>query len=260
LIILKNKNSDFIYLDVVTKYSQTLSSKVSQHPVDGLGVISDHITQENPKLSITGFLSGADFNFSKPRLSSEDRGFIGIGQIVVDSDIATEIQVSNDDNPTNLLPDVVGQFFSDTLPEVTGLSENRKDSYTEKALFLKLESLYLNRDVLSVFEFNDGAVVDSFLVDVVITNLTIKESTETGDALAFDITLEQITFAKLLETRVPVDVAEDRQNQVKEEAAKGDKSTNEVAADEGENDRTVLRSLVPGEDVSLGDITAALGL
>lgn len=260
MIILKNKNSDFIYLDVVTKYSQTLSSKVSQHPVDGFGVVSDHVTQENPKLKITGFLTGADFNLSKPRLTPEERGFIGIDQVVVESDIASAITVTSEDSPTDLLPNIAGQFFTDTLPEIEGISEDRDDSYSEKALFLKLESLYINKEVLSVFEFDDGSVVESFLPDVVITNLTIKESPETGDALAFDLTLEQLTFSYLIETRVPVDVAEEQQQQVAEEAAKGDKSTDEVAADEGENDRTVLRSLVPGEDVSLGDITAALGL
>jgi hypothetical protein len=228
--------------------------------VDGFGVVSDHVTQENPKLKITGFLTGADFNLSKPRLTPEERGFIGIDQVVVESDIASAITVTSEDSPTDLLPNIAGQFFTDTLPEIEGISEDRDDSYSEKALFSKLESLYINKEVLSVFEFDDGSVVESFLPDVVITNLTIKESPETGDALAFDLTLEQLTFSYLIETRVPVDVAEEQQQQVAEEAAKGDKSTDEVAADEGENDRTVLRSLVPGEDVSLGDITAALGL
>ena len=249
MIILKNQNSDFIYLDVVTKYSQTLSSKVSQHPVDGFGVVSDHITKENPKLQISGFLTGADFNFSKPKLTPEDRGFIGISQVVVESDIASAIRVTNENNPTNLLPDISGQFFSDTLPEVQGLSEDRGDSYSEKALFLKLESLYINKEVLSVFEFNDGSVVESFLPDVVITNLTIKESTETGDALAFDLTLEQITFSYLIETRVPVDVAEAQQKQITEEVVKGDVGILEILLDEN---RTSTAALVIAE--SLGAV------
>ena len=109
-----------------------------------------------------------------------------------------------------------------------------------------------------MFEFNDGSVVESFLPDVVITNLTIKESTETGDALAFDLTLEQITFSYLIETRVPVDVAEEQQKQVKEETAKGDVPTVEVDPEAAGN-RTTLRTLVPGENVSFSDVSSVLG-
>lgn len=248
MIILKNDNSDFIYLDVVTKYSKNYSSKLSQHPVDGSGVITDHVTKNNPKISLVGSITGADFNFSKPQLTSEDRSYIGIGQLLISTDIAREVEVSNDNNPTNLFPDVVGQFFSDSLPEVTNLSEGRSESYSEKALVNVLRSFYENKDKLTLYEFDLGSVVDT-LEDVFITNLDVSEAFESGDAIKFNITLEKATFSYLLLSTIPEDVREDFQAKKAEEKKLGGQDaqdTEESPLGEYDNSSAYYKMYVEG--------------
>lgn len=237
MIILKNKNSDFIYLDVVSKYSTTLTSQLSQHPVDGAGVVTDHVIKQNPKINITGFLSGADFNFSKPTLTAEDRAFIGIGQLLIPLDIAGEVEVSNNKPPSSLYPDVIGQAFSESLPEIFNINEERNSTYTEKALYSVLKTFYDNKDELTLYEFDQDAVVDS-LDRIFIVGLTTSETVESGDSLAFNLELERITFSELMESEIPEDVQAAFKKKATEEKKIGgenpveDKSIKELIAEE----------------------------
>lgn len=227
MIILKSENGDFIYLDVVTQYSRSLASQVSSHPVDGSGTVSDHVIKQNPRLQLVGNLSGADFNSGKPDLSPEDRVFIGISQIVVESDVADIISVSYEDNPLTLLPDVIGQFFTDTLPEVEGITDGRSSSYSEKILFSVLRSFYKNKRNLTLYEFDNGTVVET-IEDVFITSLNVNETVTSGDSLAFDITLEQVTFSSLVEEEIPEDVQQAFREKTAEKQNKGGEGISEA--------------------------------
>jgi len=227
MIILKNENSDFIYLDVVSKYSTTLTSQLSQHPVDGAGVVSDHVTNQNPKISITGFISGADFNFSKPVLSAEDRSFIGIGRLLISTDIAREVEVLNNKPPLSLFPDVVGQAFSESLPEILNINEERNSSYSEKALYAVLKSFYDKKEELTLYEFDLGSVVDD-LDRVFIVGLSVNETVESGDSLAFNIDLERVTFSSLMETEIPEDVQQAFKKKVVEEKRIGGETASDT--------------------------------
>ena len=206
-IALKSESGDFIYLDVVTGYSHTFQSQVSQHPVDGSGTVSDNVTKQNLVIKLKGSITGADFNSGKPKdLSAEDRKFIGVGQVVVEGDIAGVIEVKSEDSFTNLLPDFAGQFFTDVLPTIEGISEGRSASYSEAILFKVLESFHEDKENLTIFEFDSGARVGQ-RTDMFITGLSLSEATESGDAIEFDITLEQIKFSSLLEVTVKIETA-----------------------------------------------------
>lgn len=233
MITLKSPSGDFIYFDVVTKYSQNFSSQVSQHPVDGSGVVTDHVIKQNPKIQLTGFISGADFNFSKPDPISEDRVLLGVGSIVIDNDIAPAITVNYDNNSTNLLPDVAGQFFSDSLPEIDNLVEGRDASYSERILFSILEQFYKQKAELTLFEFDLGVIVNQ-IDSVFITSLSLEESAQNGDSLAFNITLEKVTFATLLEEEIPEDVQESFKKQNEDKVKKGGQGGTEVTNTDGE--------------------------
>lgn len=224
MIILKSEQGDFIYLDVVTQYSRSFASQVSSHPVDGAGVVTDHVTRQNPRIQLVGNITGADFNSSKPDLNADERAYLGIDQVIVSSDIAQQVKVSYEDSPLNLLPDSLGQFFSDTLPEVSGIVDGRDASYSEKILFSVLEKFYQNKRKLTLFEFDhDNKIVDT-ISNVFITSLNINESVSTGESLAFDITLEQVTFSYLLEEDIPEDVQAAFLKQAAEKANKGGES------------------------------------
>lgn len=232
MIILKNDLGDFIYLDVVTQYSRSFKSQVSQHPVDGSGTVSDNVTIQNPRLQIVGNITGADFNSGKPQLSPEDRAFVGINQIVVESDIASIIEVNYDNNPSNLFADVSREFFSDSLPEIENLNEGRDAVYSEKVLFEILKKFQRRKEKLSVYEFDNNTVSGQPIENVFIVNLSVNETATTGDALAFDITLEQVTISNLLREEIPEDVQQDLRAKNEEEQSKGEKSTESVDSDQ----------------------------
>lgn len=242
MIVLKNQSGDFIYLDVVTQYSRNFSSQVSQHPVDGSGTVSDHVTTQNPKYQIVGNITGADFNSGKPELTSEERSFMGISQIVVESDIASVIEVNYENNPLNLLPDIAGQFFSDTLPEIENLNEGRDAIYSEQLLFEVLKKFQTRKERLVLYDFDNDILSGAPVEDVFITNLAVNESATTGDALAFDITLEKVTISMLLEEAIPEDVQQDFQQKNAEKEKKGQQSTQVVDESTGEPIETGLGS------------------
>lgn len=242
MIVLKNQSGDFIYLDVVTQYSRNFSSQVSQHPVDGSGTVSDHVITQNPKYQIVGNITGADFNSGKPDLTSEDRSFMGISQIVVESDIASVIEVSYEKNPLTLLPDIAGQFFLDTLPEIKNLSEGRDAIYSEQLLFEVLKKFQTRKEKLVLYDFDNDILSGEPVGDIFITNLAVNESATTGDALAFDITLEKVTISNLLEEEIPEDVQQDFRQKNAEKEQKGQQSTQVVDDSVGEVIETGLGS------------------
>lgn len=228
-IALKNSTGDFIYFDVITRYGQKLPSQLTKHPVDGKGVISDHIVQDNPQFHLVGFISEADFNSSKPDLTSEDRAWLGVNSVVVDSDIASIVSVDSDNNPNNLFPDVIGQFFTDSIPEISGVNEVKQASYSNIILVDVLKEFYRKRETVSLFEFDRGNIVQE-LFDMVITNIAVDETAENGDGIAFDITLEQANISNLVEEELPEDVRTDFQAKASAEAKKGSKQGNSVDA------------------------------
>jgi len=249
-IVLKSERGDFIYFDVVTSYTQTFQSQVTQHPVDGSGTVSDQVTKSNPIIKVRGFISGADFNSSKPpELSVEDRQFIGLDQVVVSSDIASIIEVKSEDSFTNLLPDVAGQFFTDKLPQIENLSENRESTYYEKILFGILLGFQVNKARLSIFEFDKGLIVEE-IADLFITNLTESEKAESGDALEIDVTLERVTFSTLMQATVETTPAEGVEAKTEPKVDKGNRtgSESEDTVTDTERDSTLRRGL----DIVLG--------
>jgi hypothetical protein len=254
-IALKSESGDFIYLDVVTNYSHTFQSQVSQHPVDGSGTVSDNVTKQNLIIKLKGSITGADFNSGKPKtLSSEDKQFIGIGQVVVEGDIASVIEVKSVDSFTNLLPDVAGQFFTDVLPTIEGISEGRSASYSEAVLFKVLESFHADKENLTVFEFDKGSRVAQ-RKDMFMTGLSLTEGSESGDALEFDITLEHIKFSSLLEVIVEVKTADEYTEKSVDSVNKGEQPSAEIVAPKIEDETdSFLRSI---EDSINNDIAAS---
>lgn len=224
MIILKSEVGDYIYLDVVTQYSRSFKSQVSSHPVDGSGIVTDHVTKQNPRIQVVGSITGADFNFSKPRLSPEDRKFIGITQLVVPSEIASAVYVEGENSPLDLAPDIAGQFFSDTVPQLKNLSEGRDALYSEKLLYSILKSFYTNKTKLTLYEFDENSVDTSPLEDVFITSLNINETVSSGDAFQFDITFEKVTFSNLVEEELPEEVQVNLKKKADEEVDNGGES------------------------------------
>lgn len=211
----------FIYLDAVTAYSQDYSGKVTNHPIDAGGNVTDHFYRNNARFKIGAVISGID---------------ISTGTYLIQDLEGNSPYNSNDDvNPVSVnssdqsllqkfLPDSIGQFLSDSTPEVvvdsarTDLTEQIRDALISltsgEIIDQQTGQFNPNIQLIDLYEY-DGFKLTRVVNRLVMTNVTFRETPDTGYALYCDFSFEQVTFALLKQTAIPQDV----QNALKKKAS-----------------------------------------
>jgi hypothetical protein len=233
MIAIKSQEGDVVFFDVVTRYSQSFRSQLTQHPVDGAGTVSDHVVKQNPQVTLSGIISGADFNQSKPQnLSEEQRNRLQVGASVIDpASIASIIEIKSEDGALNLLPGSVSQFTSNSVPTIENLSEGRGN---EKDVFTLLKGYSDRKEAVNIYEFDDvgeGMTIVDELPEkpsqrVYITNLSKDETAQQGDALTVNMTFQIATVTTLQEEEVPANMRQDVQDQAATGTSKGNQGAN----------------------------------
>lgn len=227
MLALKSQQGDLVFFDVVSRYSRGFQSQATEHPVDGSGVISDHVINRNPSITINGYITGADFNSLKPQeLVDSDKETLGLQSVVVEGSVATPVQIDYDNNPTNLFPDVIGQFFTDTRPQISNISPSRG---SEKDIFKVLKSYRDTKAQLTLYEFDTingrdqivETIPEGISEALFITGLNIDETAEVGDALAFSMTLAVLRISSLVEEEIPDYVREQYREKAADKSNKG---------------------------------------
>lgn len=211
-----------LYFDVVTAYTQNYRGQVTKHPVDTGGNISDHFVKENPVFTISGVFTGVDISTGTFLIRDQDNN------LPFNNDSVFE-NVSVNSNETNrfkkFLPDSIGQFLSDPTPEIT-MQEARQDLTEQiRDMIVNLvEGIRYNEktsqfdshiQLVSIYEY-EGRTIKRIRNNFVLNNIMFREDANSGNALYADITLEQVTFARLEKTQIPADVA----NSIKGKSAK----------------------------------------
>lgn len=211
----------FIYLDAVTAYSQDYSGKVTNHPIDAGGNVTDHFYRNNARFKIGAVISGID---------------ISTGTYLIQDLEGNSPYNSNDDvNPVSVnssdqsllqkfLPDSIGQFLSDSTPEVvvdnarTDLTEQIRDALISltsgEIIDQQTGQFNPNVQLIDLYEY-DGFKLTRVVNRLVMTNVTFRETPDTGYALYCDFSFEQVSFAVLKQTAIPQDV----QNALKKKAS-----------------------------------------
>ena len=211
MLAIKSEEGDLIFLDVVSQYSRGFQSQTTEHPVDGSGTISDHVINRNPTITIQGYITAADFNSTKPQeLIDADKDTLGVESIVVEGSVATVAEINYESNASNLFPDVIGQFFTESRPEITNILAARGN---EKDIFKILKNYRDTKANLILYEFDfvDGRdqIVETIPENpsqaVFITSLSIDETPSNGDALLLNLSLSVVTIASLREEELPED-------------------------------------------------------
>ena len=211
----------FIYLDAVTAYSQDYSGKVTNHPIDAGGNVTDHFYRNNARFKIGAVISGID---------------ISTGTYLIQDLEGNSPYNSNDDvNPVSVnssdqsllqkfLPDSIGQFLPDSTPEVvvdsarTDLTEQIRDALISltsgEIIDQQTGQFNPNIQLIDLYEY-DGFKLTRVVNRLVMTNVTFRETPDTGYALYCDFSFEQVSFAVLKHTVIPQDV----QNALKKKAS-----------------------------------------
>lgn len=216
-----------LYFNAVTSYTQDYSGKVSQHPIDAGGVITDHYIKANPRFKIGAVITGIDISTGNYLIEDLD------GNIPYNVDPPVNpVSVNSTDQSVlqKFIPDSIGQFLSDDAPEVvmdgarTDLLEHIRRiliKLTSGEIFDATTGQYVpNIQLLNLFEY-DGYKITRIVSRLVMTNVTFRETPDTGYALYCDFSFEQVTFANLKQTTIPQDVQSTLKKKASTKSTKG---------------------------------------
>lgn len=221
------QNGGLIFFDAVTTYTKNNKGRVTKHPIALGSNIADHFIKDNDTIRISAVISGADISTNTYLIQDLD------GNAPYNSfDPVTPVSVNSTDQSVlkKFIPDSIGQFLSDSTPEVV-LDSAREDLLEQ--IRDALESLNSgvvfndrtgqfdpNIQLVQLYEY-DGTVLRKIINNLVITEITFKEDANTGYALYFDMSFEQVTFAFLKKTIIPKDVTDSLKKKAAPKSSKG---------------------------------------
>lgn len=219
------EDDSVIYLDAVTNFSKSRRSSVSSHTVDASSKISDHVSKDNPQFSIRAVVSSADFHTPSTRspeiLEEED----------VDNEYnrpSEEALIRDNSSLLDILPGSVQQFLTSQESSVE-LQDFR--GYSHQAARDRLERMWDDSEIISIldydYDYQLGRTVNTRLLEnCTMTSFDDVEEPESGDALTFSATFEQIRFVYVKE--VDVEIARQPSSEVSDSASseenRGDQS------------------------------------
>lgn len=217
----------FIFFDAVTLYSQDHSGKTTAHPIDAGGSITDHFIRANSKYKIGAVISGLDISTGSYLVQNNN------GDLAYNTNFPPNaVSVNSTDSSVlrKFLPDSLGQFLSDSTPDVvidaarTDLTEQIRDaliSLTSGVILDQQTGQYNpNIQLIDLYEY-DGYKLTRVINRLVMTNVTFRETPDTGYALYCDFSFEQVTFATLKRTQIPQDVQSSLKKKASPKSTKG---------------------------------------
>lgn len=233
----------FIYLDAVTSYTQNYSGQITKHPIDSGGNVTDHYIRANPIFTIGAVITGVDIS-EGTFLIRDDKGNSPYNS----NEGPKPVSVNSTDQSVlkKFIPDSIGQFLSDSTPEV--IVDSRRTDLLEQirqALIDLTNTITFNEktnqfdptiQLVQLFEY-DKTILRKFINNLVITKISFKEDPSTGYGLYCDITFEQVTFAFLKKTDIPKDVQDSLKKKASGKNSKGKQdSTPKTLGDAGNKD------------------------
>lgn len=221
------QNSGLIFFDATTSYVTNNRGKVTKHPIALGSSVTDHFVSENKVIRISAVISGADIS-TNTYLIQDLNGNAPYNSF--ESPTAVSVNSTDQSVLKKFIPDSIGQFLSDSTPEVVmdsareDLLEQIRDALenlNSGVIFNEKTGQFdPNIQLVQLYEY-DGTVLRKIINNLVITEITFKEDANTGYALYFDMTYEQVTFAFLKKTVIPKDVTESLKKKATPKAAKG---------------------------------------
>jgi hypothetical protein len=207
----------FLFFDAVISHNQSYKGSITKHPISTGSSISDHYISENPTFTLSAVIADTDIS-TLPFILADENGTTTQNTYAAPTGVSVE---STDLSVlTKFIPNVIGQFLPDKLPEVK-VDDARGNiiEYIRGMLISLLSGTSVNQTTgatqpnireVSLYETDKGTLVkrlpNSPLTSLVVTSLTFREDVNTGTALYFDMSFEQVTFVELKKTTLPKDV------------------------------------------------------
>lgn len=200
--------SGAIYFNAVTEFNRKYAGRVTEHPIEAGASISDHFISSNPRIHIRGVISAMDF--------SPLPSVIHLDNEPVKNNAQQPSPVSVGGFGSKLrqsLPDVIGQFLPEVSPQINmdrGERENFGPEF-EKLFKDLINGLYFNQNrgkwenrmtPSTLYEI-EGLGAIPYMDNLIVTNFSVEEDAETGDALHFVMDLEQVQFVTLESAEAP---------------------------------------------------------
>ena len=195
----------FIYLDAVTTYTKDMDGKVTSFPVDSGANISDHFISQNQKFTLEGVISDVDIT------GLSDKVMVDGEKPINAKPQPTATRISGQQGALQYLPSAVKQFFERTDATVYSDASSQASIPAVELLFEELmrgtyynsaDNRWRNKMTTTTLYEMDGINFINAKTDLVITNVSITEDADSGDALYMSISLEKVRFVTLEMTDV----------------------------------------------------------
>lgn len=196
---LLRENGDVLYFDAITALAEQYSAAVTKHPLANGAKVSDHTTFENPRFSISGILSDADFNSNRPTISAGNIN--GNKQYLNNTQTVYPVQISATSSINRFMPEVVAQFTKDAIPEVYVTPQDK--AKTALAVKQNMIDMITNREVFTFFEYSNGVIPKTY-TNCVLTRADFKEDERTGEGVFPELEFEQVSFAVVQNVQVTI--------------------------------------------------------
>lgn len=205
-VAIQRKDSGLIWFDAVLQLNRSLSGSVSQHPLEDGTVITDHTTIDNERFTISGVLSDADFNNSRPTLDTRNLKVSNkqwINNTPVNGGVfSTQFSNVFVNDPSAFgatLPEFLDQFIAEQRPTVivTGITKVKPAVTVANELI----EMFNGREVFDILDFREGVLV-AIYNNCVMTSLSFNEDSGTGDAVFPEIAIERVKYATSASVRV----------------------------------------------------------
>lgn len=233
-IAIRRENGDILWFDAVEGFDEALSSTVTKHPIATGGFIADHVTKDNPRFTLRGILSDADFNFNRPQLGNDYEGWQSVSvkkQYVNNTPVDSPVSINSNKNVfKSFLPESISQFTTTSIPEVVVTVQPKVKSAS--AVRLDLVRMRDMKESFTLVDFEDNLIRRSWH-SCIMTNLSFSETPEGGDARALFpvMEIEQVTFTTVENVRIklkPVNKGRQQGDASKRESKKGDDAKNDA--------------------------------
>jgi hypothetical protein len=239
-IAIRRENGDILWFDAVEGFDETLSSTVTKHPVATGSFIADHITKDNPRFTLRGILSDADFNFNRPQLGNEYEGWQSVNtrkQYVNNTPVDSPVSINSNKNTfKSFLPESISQFTSTSIPEVVVTEQPKVKSAS--AVRMDLVRIRDMKEEFTLVDFEDNLIRRSWS-NCVFTNLSFSETPEGGDSQALFpvMEIEQVVYTSVENVKIklkPINKGRQQGEASKRETETGDDAKTEPTGYSGE--------------------------
>jgi hypothetical protein len=204
-IAIRRENGDILWFDAVEGFDETLTSTVTKHPIATGGFIADHVTKDNPRFTLRGILSDADFNYNRPQLGDDYEGWQSVSvkkQYVNNTPVNSPVSINSNVNTfKSFLPESISQFTNTSIPEVVVTEQPKVKSAS--AVRMDLVRMREMKESFTLVDFEDNLIRRSWPV-CILTNLSFAEDAEGGDSRALFpvMEIEQVVFTTVENIRV----------------------------------------------------------